>query len=49
MVSPPAGILTGKLNSDREAAMREYEEELLELSLQDEEGEDAECDDGIDL
>mgnify|MGYP004207903259 CR=1 FL=1 len=29
--------------------MRDYEEELLELSLQDEEGEDAECDDGIDL
>ncbi|MYL26355.1 MULTISPECIES: hypothetical protein [Gammaproteobacteria] len=49
MLSPPAGTLTGKLNGNREVVMREYEEELLELGLQDDDAEDAECDDGIDL
>lgn len=29
--------------------MREYEEELLELSLQENDMEEPECDDGIDL
>ena len=29
--------------------MRDYEEELLELGLQEDEVEEVECDDGIDL
>lgn len=48
-MSPSAGTLIPGLNGNREGAMREYEEELLEMGLQDDEIEGVECDDGIDL
>lgn len=47
-LSPAGGRLvrtSGHL--DQEAAMRDYEEELLELRPEDD--EEVECDDGIDL